>query len=96
MASFSSTSGLASTWTLRYDTTSPPQHTATLAWHTQTPLPLQILAVIAELRKEMQKLLASLVKGDQESKAKHTNVVAAVMKILKEERVGNKDTPTGI
>ena len=57
-----------------------------------------MLAVIAELRREIQKLLLNMVSSEKEpaSKVKHANVIAAVMKLLADERIGGKDAPDGV
>eukprot|EP01063_Lacrimia_lanifica_P035941 TRINITY_DN6985_c0_g1_i1.p1 TRINITY_DN6985_c0_g1~~TRINITY_DN6985_c0_g1_i1.p1 ORF type:complete len:720 (+),score=291.50 TRINITY_DN6985_c0_g1_i1:136-2295(+) len=49
----------------------------------------EVLAVVSELRKEMQRMLASLMDGpDSKVATRHANVVAAVIKLLREERSG--------
>ena len=48
---------------------------------------IDVLGVISELRKELQKMLSQLISSpDMTVLKRHENIIAAVMKILKEER----------
>ncbi|KAJ9453844.1 DExH-box ATP-dependent RNA helicase DExH1 [Diplonema papillatum] len=52
----------------------------------------EVLLVISELRKELQNMIAELVKDpDTTLKARHANIVGAVMKLLREERIASPD-----